>query len=415
MAAARLLAAASAARSHDRSRLMPDFKGAVAEILSELIDLRHELHAHPELGFEETWTSKRILQALAEVPGLTIRSPVAGTGIMATLNTGRPGRCVALRADMDALPVVEANTFEYRSKHEGRMHACGHDGHIACLVGAARVLARFADEVPGKVRFIFQPAEEGARGARRMIDEGAMDDPPVDAVFAFHGWPANPLGTVQVAAGPLFAAMTSFEVELTGRGTHAAYPHLGADLILTASHIVTQLQAIASRLTDPMDSALVSIGAIHAGETHNTLPETCRMLGTLRAFTQSTHDDAWQRIQAMVESTAERFGAEGKVTSVTHAPPLVNDPQAARLVQSVAREVVGDTNLIPDACPSMGSEDFACFAQRAPSAMWFLGMRPPGCDDYPNVHHPRFDFCDDVMATAVAMHCGVAHGFLTSG
>jgi len=394
---------------------MPDFEGAVSQIVEELIALRHELHQHPETCFEEQWTSRRLLKALSEVPGLKIRSSVGGTGIVATLNAERPGPCVALRADIDALPVAEANTFDYKSKHEGRMHACGHDGHMACLVGAAKVLARHADQLPGKVKFIFQPAEEIGSGAVRMIDEGAMDDPSVDAAFAFHGWPTNPLGSVQIAAGPLLAAMTSFDIRLAGRQTHAAYPHMGTDVILTASHIVTQLQAIASRFTDPMDSVVVSICSIHAGETHNTLPDDCRMVGTMRALRQSTHDTAMRHIGEIVESTAQRFEVKGTITPIASVPPLVNDARAAQLVQSVARDVVGEANVLTDPSPSMGSEDFACFAQRAPSAMWLLGMRPPDRSDYPHLHHADFDFRDDVIATAVTMHCRIAHRFLTRG
>ncbi|MHC4697114.1 MAG: M20 metallopeptidase family protein [Planctomycetota bacterium] len=394
---------------------MPDIDAAIAEIIPELVEFRHDLHRHPELGYKETRTSARILEALEKIPGLDIRTGLAETGIVATLNADRHGRCVALRADLDALPIQEANTLEYKSRHDGRMHACGHDGHITCLVGAARVLARFADQLPGKVKFIFQPAEEGGNGAKRMIDAGALADPTVDAAFAFHGWPGNELGSIQVGPGNLLAAMTAFEIELTGKGTHAAYPHLGTDLILTASHIVTQLQAIVSRFTDPVDPVVVSISAIHAGETHNVLPDRCRMLGTTRALQQETHDSAKESIKRLAESTARDFGVTANIAFVESYPALVNDAAAAKLVDAVARDVVGPDRMLPEPVPTMGAEDFAFYAQRVPSAMWFLGLTPRGCDDYPKLHRPDFDFRDEVIPIAVAMHCGIARRFLAEG
>jgi amidohydrolase len=292
------------------------------------------------------------------------------------------------------------------------MHACGHDGHMACLVGAARVLARFADRLPGKVKFIFQPAEEGRGGGKRMIDEGALADPKVDAAFAFHGWPANELGSVHVAPGPVLAAMTAFEIELDGKGTHAAYPHLGSDVIVTAAHIVTQLQTIASRLTDPMDPVVVSISAIRAGETHNVLSDRCRMLGTTRALLPATHDAVKSHLARLVESTAAAFGVGSRLKFVESYPPLVNDPLAAGLVRRVAEQVVGVEKVATEPAPTMGAEDFAYVAQVVPSAMWLLGLRPPDQAECPKLHQPDFDFRDDVIPTAVAMHCRIAQQFL---
>ncbi|MFQ5590687.1 MAG: M20 family metallopeptidase [Phycisphaerae bacterium] len=394
---------------------MHDIDAAIAEITPKLVELRHDLHRHPELAYAETRTAARIVEALGNVPGLDIRTGLAGTGILATLNAHREGPCVALRSDMDALPIQEANTFDHKSEHKGRMHACGHDGHMACLVGAARVLSSLADDLPGRVKFVFQPAEEGGGGARRMIEAGALVDPQVDAAFAFHGWPGIELGTIHAAPGPLLAAMSAFEIELSGQGTHAAYPHQGSDVIVTASHIVTQLQTIASRLTDPMEPVVVSVSAIHAGETHNVLADRCKMLGTARALRQETHDEVGGLITKLVEATAAAFGVGARVSYLESYPALVNDAAATNLVQAAARDVVGDCKLSTVPAPTMGAEDFAYYAQAVPSTMWLMGLRPPGCDDCPKLHQASFDFRDEVIPAAVAMHCRIVQRFLGEG
>ncbi|RJP33844.1 MAG: amidohydrolase [Phycisphaerales bacterium] len=389
---------------------------AIADVLEpmlpELVALRHDLHMHPELGFEEHRTAARVLEHLRRTGGLDIRTNVAGTGIVATLNKGKPGPCVALRADMDALPIQEENTFEHRSRHEERMHACGHDGHTACLVGAARVLASMADELPGAVKFIFQPAEEGGGGGERMIAEGALDDPPVDAAFALHGWPEIRQGQVIVGAGPILAATSTFDIELTGSGGHAAYPHQTQDLIVAAAHLVTAAQALASRLSDPVEPVAVSITGVQMGTAYNVLPARGRLFGTLRAMSVDTNHRLRDGLKRIAETTAAMFGAAAAFDWHPGYPPTINDPALAEAATRAAREVFGADGVISDSHPSMGGEDFSYFGQRVPAVMVRLGVCPPDRTTYPKLHHPRYDFPDAAIPLGAALHCRLAVEFL---
>lgn len=394
---------------------MTRFKRDIQDILPDLVALRHDLHMHPELGYEEHRTSARIVEELEKIPGLSLRTGMAETGIVATLNADKPGRCLALRADIDALPIHEGNTFEHHSRTPGRMHACGHDGHTVCLIGTAKVLARHAEQLPGAVKFIFQPAEESGAGGQRMIADGALLEPTVDAAFALHSWPDAPLGSIVVGSGPILAAADAFVIELSGKGTHAAYPHNGTDVILTASHIVTALQAIVARTTNPIEPVVVSIGAIHAGEAHNVLPDRCRMLGTARTLNPLTRAGVKDAIWRTVESIAMAFGVRAEVRYTESYPPLINDARAARIVADVGRELLGSDNVNINPPPTLGGEDFAFYADVIPVAMWRLGLRPLDRDDYPKLHHPHFDFCDEAIPIAVHLHCHVAQQFLERG
>jgi len=276
-----------------------EYDDDIAELLPDLIEFRHDLHMHPELAFQERRTSARLMERLSEIPGLSIRNGIADTGIVATLNVDKPGPCVALRADMDALPIQEANTFPYRSQHEGVMHACGHDGHTTCLLGAAQILARCADKLPGKVKFIFQPGEEHGAGGKVMVEEGALEDPIVDAAYALHGWPQTEVGSIVIGAGPILSAATAFEIELRGEGTHAAYPHMGTDIILAASHLISAMQAVRTRFVNPLEPVVVSITSFRAGNTHNVLPERGKLLGTVRTLTQETHEQVFAHLERL--------------------------------------------------------------------------------------------------------------------
>ena len=393
---------------------MLDFNPVIAEITDELIEFRHDLHAHPETAYEETRTAARVVAELSKLEKMRITSDVAGTGAVAVLNLEKGSPCIALRADMDALSLAEKTGLPYASRHPGKMHACGHDGHVTCLVGAARVLHGFADQLPGAVKFLFQPAEEGGAGARKMIEAGVLDGPRVDAAFAFHGWPDLAVGTVGIAQGPVLAAAEAFEITITGRGAHAAYPHEGSDVILAAAHLITLFQSIRTRFVDPMDPAVVSVCQVAAGDTYNTLPETCRLKGTFRALRQSTHEQVEAIVKQYVRTVPELFRAEAEYAPVGPYPSLINDVACAELVAQVASEVVGPDNVDRAAPPGMGAEDFAFFAQEVPSAWYQLGLRPTGVAEIPALHNPRFDFTDAAIELGVHLHCAIAHRFLTS-
>jgi amidohydrolase len=393
---------------------MPDFRTAIAEVTPELIELRHDLHAHPETAYAETRTAARVVTELAKLPRLTIHSEIAGTGVVAVLNGAKGRPCIALRADLDALPLIEKTGLPYASQIPGVMHACGHDGHIACLVGAARVLERFAEQLPGAVKFIFQPAEEGGAGAQRMIAAGVLENPHVDAAFAFHGWPGLPLGMAAVAPGPVLASAEAFEITISGHGTHAAYPHQGTDVILAAAHLVTLVQSIRTRFVDPLDPAVISICQVSAGDTHNILPDTCRLKGTIRTFRQSTHDQVHTMLEQMTLAVPAVLKCRGEIKFLEPYPAVVNDPACAELTAQVASDVLGAANVERAARPGMGAEDFAFFAQAVPAAWFRLGLRPPGVPETASLHNPRFDFNDAAIPLGVHLYCALAYRFLTS-
>jgi len=383
----------------------------IDSILPELVALRRDLHSHPELGFEETRTATRVVEVLRETGRLSIRTGVAKTGVVAVLNGDKSAPCLALRADMDALPIVEQTGLGYASRSPGRMHACGHDGHTTCLLGAARVLARMADELPGPVKFIFQPAEENGGGGRQMVEAGVLEDPPVEAAIALHAWPTQPVGTIAVRSGPAMASTDTCRIRVEGRGAHGAYPHRGIDPILAASHIVVALQSIVARNVDPIDHAVVTVGSIHGGTVCNIIPTECTLEATLRAHNARTREGLRESVRRIAENTARALGATAHVEMEEGYPVTVNDPALSRWVVDVGREVLGPDRVVTDEPPSMGGEDFAYYGQKVPAVMFRLGVRPPGADSYPGLHNPMFDFNDDALAVGVRMFCELAVRF----
>ncbi len=387
---------------------MTDPTSLIQEALPALIDLRHELHQHPELKYEEHWTAARVVQALEDVPDLDINQGVARTGVVATLGADKPGPCLALRADMDALPISEETGAPYASLTEGKMHACGHDGHTTCLVGAVRVLGQLADQLEGPVKFLFQPAEEGGAGGQLMCQEGVLDDPPVQAIFGLHGWPYLELGQVGLRSGSLFASSDSFEIVVEGQGAHAAWPHQSVDPVLIAAHITTALQSVVSRSTDPLDSVVVTVAQIHAGTAFNIIPSRARLNGTLRALNPVTRQRSMDTIERLVDNTAQAFGGSAQINFLDGYPVLVNDETALGYVKDTAAAVQADGRTIP---PAMGGEDFAFFAQRVPAAFFTLGLRGPEQASYPALHQPDFDFADAAIPLGVHMHVELARRF----
>ncbi len=378
--------------------------------LPSLIELRHHLHAHPELSFREEATAAHLLNELQQIPGLDIRTGVAGTGIVATLAADREGPCVALRADMDALPIKEETGLPYASRNEGVMHACGHDGHMTCLVGAVRVLAKMVDKLPGPVRFLFQPAEEGGGGAKIMCNEGAMDDPPVAAAFALHGWPGLPIGKVGTRVGPMMASADSVNIEIIGQGTHAAQPQHGIDPIVVAAHVITALQTIVSRRLPPYESAVLTLAQISGGTARNVIPESVSIKGTLRTLDAAVREQAMKLIEEITTGTAAALGARAKVKIVVGYPVLSNDAALVDYFDRTVRAELGPD--VQEEIPvSLGGEDFAFYGQHAPTVLWRHGVARPGEKTMIPLHNPKFDFADEAIESAVRLHCALALGF----
>ena len=392
---------------------MRDLQPLIASLLPELVELRHDLHRHPELGYKEHETAARIVAQLQDVPGIELRTGVAGTGVVATLGAERAGACVALRADMDALPIEELGDHAHRSTVPGKMHACGHDGHVTCLVGAARVLAQLGDELEGPVKFLFQPAEEGGAGGRRMCEEGVLDDPPVRAIFGLHGWPGQPQGEIGVRSGAMLASSDRLRIAVHGTGAHAAFPHQGIDTVLVAAHVVLALQSIAARNTDPLDSVVVTIAQVHGGTADNIIPGEVRLSGTVRTLNSETRRLTFERIERVAAETARAYGATAEVTLDDGYPVLENDPDATDYVRRVAAATAGTVPV--EIRPGMGGEDFAFYAQRVPASFFTLGVCPVDRDTYPTLHQPDYDFHDGAIALGVAMHVEIVRRFWREG
>lgn len=387
----------------------------IQEILPSVVELRREIHSDPEMGFEEVRTATRVINVLEKLPGLSIRKNVAKTGLVATLGAEKKGPCVALRADMDCLPIEEATGKSYASKRKGFMHACGHDGHTAALVGAAMVLSRIQTELSGPVKFLFQPAEEGMGGAKVMCDERALEDPHVEAIFGLHGWPNLQVGNVAVRGGTVLAGNTDFEIVIRGRGTHAAFPQFGIDPIVIGSQIVTALQALISRETDPSESAVLTVSMFHAGTAKNVIPETAVLEGTLRYLNEEVSRRLQERLRRVVEVTAAAFGGSASVEFMAGYPVLVNDDRVSKFTVGLARELLGADRTHTEFPPVMGVEDFAFFGRHVPSTYWLLGLCPKGQDSSPALHHPEFDFNEEALPFAIEMHCELARRFATEG
>ncbi len=392
---------------------MRQLQPLIDPILPELVELRHELHRHPELAYEEIETAARIVAQLQGLPDMELRTGVAGTGVVATLGRQRRGPCVALRADMDALPIQEQGEHAHRSTMPGKMHACGHDGHVTCLVGAARVLAQLGDELAGPVKLLFQPAEEGGAGGKKMCDEGVLDDPSVQAIFGLHGWPDLTQGEIGVRTGGSLASADRLRITVSGVGAHAAYPHQGVDTVLVAAHIIVALQSIASRNTDPLDSVVVTVSQINGGTADNIIPTEVELSGTVRTLNSAIRRLTFERIERVATEMARAFGGSAIVAIDDGYPVLENDPAATDYVRRVATIIDGTVPL--DIPPVMGAEDFAFYAQRVPASFFALGIRPPGRDSYPVLHQPDFDFHDDSIALGVTMRVELVRRFWRDG
>lgn len=366
--------------------------------LAELTAIRRDIHAHPELAFDEYRTSDIVARELQRY-GLEVHRGLARTGVVGVLKAGTSARMIGLRADMDALPLGELNEFPHHSKHPGKMHACGHDGHTAMLLGAARYLAD-NPEFDGTAVFIFQPAEESEGGAAVMIEDGLFEQFPVESVYGLHNWPGIPVGEMMVMPGPVMAGTCGFEIKVRGHGCHAAMPHQGIDAIVTGSQLVQALQTVVSRTLHPCDAAVVSVTQFHAGEAWNIIPEEVLMRGTIRTFKPAVQDSVERAIERLCSGIASANGAQISVVFDHRYPPTVNSVNEAKFCQSVAGEVFGPDKVLTDILPSMGAEDFAYMLREKPGCYVWLGNGPGtgGC----TLHNPHYDFNDELLVHGVS-------------
>jgi len=383
-----------------------DIDSVVEQILPELVALRREFHAHPEIRFEEEWTSDRISRFLYDTGIKHTRGHAGGTGIVATL-PGKSNKTIVLRADIDALEIPEQTGAPYASEIPNQMHACGHDGHIACLCGAAQALAREAGQqpLPNPVKFVFQPGEELGAGGRRIVEEGLIDG--ASAAFALHAWPGLPVGRFGVKNGPVMASADWFRTTVTGRGCHGADPAAGVDPVVVAAHIVVALQSIVSREIDPLDAAVVTIGKVEAGAANNVIPETAVIEGSYRALDMRVRDTITKAIQRICSSVALAHRATAEtVFGEDHYIPLVNDPEMARFVRETVTRTIGPDAVVEVLRPSMASEDFAFYLEKVPGCFIILGM-----GDAPPLHSPYFNFNDEAIPYAVKLLAALATEF----
>ena len=363
----------------------------------ELTTVRRDIHAHPELSFQESRTSGLVADKLAAW-GIEVHRGLAKTGVVAVIPGKRKGsgRAIGLRADMDCLPMHERNTFAHRSQNEGRMHACGHDGHTTMLLGAARYLAETRN-FDGTAYLIFQPAEEGGGGGEVMVKEGLFERFPANEVYALHNWPGLPPGKMAVRAGAVMAATDEVQITIRGKGGHGAMPHLAVDPVVTAAHVITALQTVASRTISPLDSVVVSICSMATSQVgvFNVIPDHVKLVGTVRSFQAETRDLAERRVREIVTKTAEAFGASAEVTYARGYPATVNTAREAQFAADVGKRVFGADNVITEHEPTMGGEDFSYMLQARPGAYVFLGQggAQGGC----LLHNPNYDFNDEVI------------------
>lgn len=394
-------------------RLLPEIVDSAAAIQ----DIRRNIHAHPELRFEENRTADLVAEALSSW-GIPIFRGLGKTGVVGRLDGDLgPGKMIGLRADMDALPLQEQNAFAHASRFAGKMHACGHDGHTAMLLGAAQYLSNHRD-FAGTVVFIFQPAEEGGGGAREMIEDGLFNQFPCDAVFGLHNWPGLEAGHFGVTPGPMMASSNEFTITIKGKGGHAALPHNSADPVLTGAQVVTALQSIITRNKRPVDAAVLSVTQFHAGETSNVIPDSAVIGGTVRTFTNEVLDLIERRLTEVAHHVASGFDCQADVKFIRNYPPTINHEAETQFAIGVMNELVGESRVNTRIDPTMGAEDFAFMLQKKPGCYVFLGNgdgdhRSTGHGMGPcHLHNPSYDFNDELIPIGVSYWVKLAQHFL---
>jgi len=382
---------------------MPDaIQNVIGSVLPEIVETRHHLHQNPELSHQEADTSAYVAERLRALDLDDVQTGVGGYGIVASVKGAASGPTFAIRADMDALPIQEESDLPYRSCHPGVMHACGHDGHTATLLGTAATLARLRDQLHGTVRFLFQPAEETVGGARRMVEAGALEG--VEAVVALHGWPGMDVGRIGIKAGPMMASSDTFDITLQGRGAHAAMPHISIDPIVTGAQLVLALQTLASREISPVEPVVVTVAQFHAGTGHNIIGGTAMLQGTVRCLSDTLRASMPERLERLTAGICQAARAEYTFRYTEGTPVTVNDAGINALIGEVGAEALGAANVVTLESPSMGAEDFGVMLQHTPGAMFRLGVGAGS----PPLHTPRYNFPDAALPVGIELFTRLA-------
>ncbi len=389
-----------------------DWLSEANAINDQLIERRRDLHRHPEIAFQEIRTAGIVAQTLTEL-GIEVTTGIGKTGVVGVLEGDTDGPTVLVRFDMDALPIAEANTTDYISETPGKMHACGHDGHTAIGLGVARLLNGHRDQIAGRVKFLFQPAEEIARGAQAMIDDGALLNPAPEVSLGLHLWSGLPVGEVAVTDGPTMAGADLFKIILRGSGGHAATPDLTRDPVIAGAHIVTALQTIVSRNVSALDTAVVSVSMFHAGDANNVIPAVAHLEGTFRTYRPEIHDRVERRLREIVNGIAAAMGCEAHIETLQVTPPLVNDPAVNTRLRRAFGPVRRAAHLeLRDDAQTMTAEDMAVILQQVPGSFFFVGAGNPMLgSDFPH-HHPRFDIDESVLPISVALLCSAVADYV---
>jgi amidohydrolase len=390
-----------------------DLKSEAYALKDQLIEWRRDFHRHPELGFREVRTSGIVAKHLSDL-GMEVQTGIGKTGVIGILDGARPGPIVLLRFDMDALPIQEENRTDYVSQNPGVMHACGHDAHTSIGMGIAQMMSKHRSEIAGTIKFVFQPAEEGEGGARAMINDGALEGPKPEVAMGLHVWNSARTGLALVGSGAVMAAADIFTIKVQGKGGHAAQPHLCVDAVLLAAQIVNSLQTVIARNVHPRQTAVVTVGTIHAGTAFNITADTAEMTGTIRTFDLATHEIIVKRVREVVEQTAKALGGSASIEIKMISPTTVNDERVASLVRETAIDVLGVDNVTADQF-TMGAEDMSEFLSRVPGCFFFIGSANAQKGFTAPHHNPKFDIDEDALPMGAAVLATAAVKYLNGG
>ena len=386
---------------------MIDFLAEAQKYFPYTRDMRRDFHLHPELGHQEIRTAGIVAKELQAL-GLEVSTGVGKTGVVAMIEGSKPGPTLLLRADMDALPITEQTGAEYASQNPGVMHACGHDGHTAILLTAAKMLYDIRAELPGNIKLVFQPAEEGQGGAEGMIADGVLDNPKVDITLGLHLWNEMPVGSFALAAGPTMAGTEIFKVRVSGKGGHGAIPHLAVDPILAGAQIVSALQSIVSRNVAPLQAAVVTVTTFHAGEAFNVIPPHVDLTGTIRTFDLDVRETVLRRFNEIVNGVAEGMGCKAEIEHTRMTPALINDARTTKIAQEVATRIFPESEVVTSGPITMGGEDFAFMMEKVPGLFMFVGSANADKGLNYGHHHPKFDFDEAALPRGAALLAATA-------